>query len=249
MKTNITRFSNRVEDYVKYRPQYPAKVIQVLEKEMGLTKDFVVADIGSGTGISSINFLNNGNKVYAVEPNKEMREAAESAFSGVPNFISVNGTAEETTLENKSIDLVFSGQAFHWFDKEKTKAEFDRILKPGGSVVLVWNVRNETTDFQKAYEQMLRDTIPEYKGVTHKNIPENAIKDFFFPQVLQRKSIDNSQEFDLEQLTGRLRSSSYSPKEGPEYEKVMKKVEEIFNKFQQNGKIKFEYSTDIYWAK
>src|SRR5258708_9080998 len=141
MKTSTSRFSDRVEDYVKYRPRYPQQIIEVLENKIELNVGSVVADIGSGTGISTGLFLNNGNKVFAVEPNKEMREAAESIYLKESNFISVNGTAEKSNLEERSIDIIFSAQAFHWFNARETKNEFNRILKPNGHIVLVWNIR------------------------------------------------------------------------------------------------------------
>ena len=146
------RFSNRVENYVKYRPNYPKKIISFLEKEIGLSSSSIIADIGSGTGISSEMFLKNGNIVYGVEPNKEMREAAERLLAEHPNFKSINGTAEDTTLAANSIDILSAGQAFHWFDVIKTEIEFKRILKNGGWVVLVWNERETNSSlFLKAY--------------------------------------------------------------------------------------------------
>ncbi len=134
---STTRFSNRVDNYVKYRPHYPAAVIDYLKKEKVLKDNYVIADIGSGTGISSELFLKNGNTVYGIEPNKEMREGGEKYLSGFKNFISINGTAEDTTLKENSIDVITAGQAFHWFDMVKAKKEFKRILKTNGYVVLI----------------------------------------------------------------------------------------------------------------
>ena len=111
MKSNsTTRFSDRVAYYIKYRPGYPAKVITLLNREIGLSPATVIADIGSGTGISSELFLKNGNRVFGVEPNQPMREAAESRLAGYDAFISINGTAEATTLPDASVDLVTAGQ-------------------------------------------------------------------------------------------------------------------------------------------
>src|SRR5665647_2588353 len=138
MKTSTTRFSDRVEYYIKYRPHYSQKFIEILKTKIGLNSNSIIADIGSGTGISSALFLSNGNKVFAVEPNKEMREAAELIYSKESNFASINGTAEQTNLKENSIDIIFRAQAFHWFNTIETKAEFNRILKPNGNIVLVW---------------------------------------------------------------------------------------------------------------
>lgn len=249
MKPDPTkRFSNRVEDYIKFRPTYPDKMILLLQKEVGLNKRQVIADIGSGTGISSQPFLEFGNTVFGVEPNKEMRAAQERLLGRFPNFKSINGSAERTNLENKSIDILFSGQAFHWFDKEKSKAEFSRILKEDGNILLVWNSRNVEFPFQKEYEQILYDTIEDYKNVTQKNIEPEDIEQFFKPKPLNYIALNNFQKFDLESLKGRLRSSSYCPKEGKVYEQLMKKIEELFKKYETGNKVIFSYKTMIYWC-
>jgi ubiquinone/menaquinone biosynthesis C-methylase UbiE len=137
------RFTNRVDHYTKYRPPYPRAVLDLLRVKCGLTSTSVVADVGSGTGILSQLFLNNGNRVFGIEPNKEMREAGERRLNDHPRFTSVAGTAEATTLDDDSVDLVTAGQAFHWLDPERTRTEFARILEPGGWVVLVWNWRRK----------------------------------------------------------------------------------------------------------
>ena len=124
----VQRFSNRVENYVKFRPGYPPEVLQLFHDEMKLRPDSVIADIGSGTGISAKLFLENGNEVFGVEPNDAMRSAAENFLSGYSKFRSVNGTAENTTLDESSLDFVIAAQAFHWFKPEETHGEFKRIL-------------------------------------------------------------------------------------------------------------------------
>ncbi len=247
MKTNITRFADRVEDYKKYRPGYPFKVIEILRDKIGLASSAVIADIGSGTGISSSLFINNGNKVFAVEPNTEMRKAAEISLSKNKNFFSINGSAENTGLTAKSIDLIFCAQAFHWFDKDLAKTEFRRILKTNGNIVLVWNMSNEKNPFVREYVEMLQ-SIPEYGEVNYKNISEEDIAKFFSPQPLCKELVENVQMLNLEELKGRLRSSSYCPKKGIEYEKLMKQTEILFHKFEKNGRVKFDYETKIYWG-
>lgn len=248
MKTNTSRFSDRVDDYVKFRPHYPAQIIEVLKRKIGFTKKDIVADIGSGTGISSEIFIDNGNKVFAVEPNTEMRGAAETIFRKKSNFISNSGTAENSNLENNSIDLIFCGQAFHWFNKQDSKTEFARILKPDGNIVLAWNERSEESEFQKEYEQILISNIAEYKEVSHKNISEQTIADFFEPNLVLFDCLINFQEFDLEGLKGRLKSSSYCPKEGHEHDRLCKEIETLYKKFEKNGMVKFDYQTKIYYC-
>ena len=135
------RFSNRVQDYARYRPHYPAAVIGSLQTNCQLLETSVIADVGSGTGILTELFLRHGNPVLAVEPNRQMREAGERLLEGYPHFQSIAGRAEATTLPEQSVDFVTAGQAFHWFDRKKAKAEFSRILKARGWVVLAWNER------------------------------------------------------------------------------------------------------------
>ncbi|HEY5406662.1 MAG TPA: class I SAM-dependent methyltransferase [Ginsengibacter sp.] len=245
MKTSTTRFSNRVEDYVKYRPHYPEQIIEILSHKIGLNQNSIIADIGSGTGISTSLFLHNGNKVFALEPNKEMREAAELAYLKDSNFISVNGTAEKSNLKDVSIDIIFSAQAFHWFNVSETKNEFKRILKPHGHIVLVWNVRKENDEFQTGYELILK-SLPEYNKVTHRNISDKEIVDFFAPKTFEKTSLSNFQEFNLDGLKGRLKSSSYCPKEGARYQRLMSEIDRLFYQFEKEGMIRFEYETIIY---
>ena len=245
-RDNTKRFSNRVEDYIKYRPGYPSEMMNILVKELGLTSEKIIADIGSGTGISSIPFLKNKNFVYGVEPNKEMREAQEQLLSEYSNFKSINGSAEVTNLESKSIDLIFCGQAFHWFDKEKSKQEFSRILKETGNTVFVWNSRSTKTDFQKEYENILFNHIEEYKEVNHRNIEDIEIERFFSPKTMYVYELENEQWFDLEGLKGRLQSSSYCPKEGEEYIRLMNEIDNLFQKYQVDNQIIFNYDTKMY---
>lgn len=248
--SNTTRFSNRVADYIRYRPTYPVEIIQQLEQAVGLNPMFAVADIGSGTGLSAQRFVEAGNLVYGVEPNFEMREASRTFFQGNRNFKAIDGTAEQTTLVTKSIDLIFCGQAYHWFDFEQTKLEFDRILKPKGVIVLAWNERSTSDPLQQEYEQMMRDLIPEYSKVTQKNIDTDNIAAFLAPRPLEIISLTNQQVFNLEELKGRLLSSSYAPKEGElNYQEVMQALEQIFEKYQENGKVVFRYDTLLYVGK
>src|SRR4026208_981769 len=137
------RFSKRVENYIQYRPKYPPAVFDFLRNELNLAPSSIIADVGSGTGISSEMFLRNGNTVFGIEPNSEMREAGERNLSQFASFKSIYGTAEATTLEDHSVDFVIAGQAFHWFDRARSRAEFFRILKKNGWVVLIWNDRKE----------------------------------------------------------------------------------------------------------
>jgi len=245
---NKERFSDRVEDYVKYRPHYPPEMIELLKGEIGLKEADVIADIGGGTGISTFPFLNNQNLVYLVEPNQAMRSAAELTFKGRPNFRSVSGTAERTGLQSQTIDMIFCGQAFHWFDLAQSKKEFSRILKKDGHIVLAWNQRSQKGAFLQAYEQILTTYVSAYKLASHRKISDEVLRGFFAPKILSSSSIPNIQFFDETGLKGRLLSSSYCPKDGPEFNLLMKKIGQLFQDHQKDGKVRFDYKTTIYWC-
>jgi SAM-dependent methyltransferase len=247
---STTRFSGRVDNYVKYRPHYPKEIISFLEKETGLTKAWTVADIGSGTGISAELFLQHGNRVYGVEPNKEMREKAEELYHGFPGFISIDGTAEATKLEKESIDLIVAGQAFHWFDRAKAKTEFRRIARAGVWTALLWNERQTRSEFEKGFEELVVKHAIDYTAVDHRNITDREIGSFFDPNPFQFQKFYNEQTFDPTGLKGRLMSSSYVPTEQqPGYKEMIDGLDRLFEKHQTNGKVKFEYETKLYLGK
>jgi SAM-dependent methyltransferase len=245
---STARFADRVADYIRTRPGYPPGVLDLLRTEAGLTSSTVIADVGSGTGISTELFLKNGNTVYGVEPNKEMREAAESLLHRYANFHSVAGTAEDTELAAASVDLVVAGQAFHWFDGPKARAEFQRILRPRGCVVLMWNTRRlGTTPFLVAYEELLQRFGTDYREVVHTNVDQSALAAFFGPGGFRSVKLDNKQVFDLEGARGRLRSSSYTPPVGhPNHEPMMRELVRIFDQYNDGGSVRFEYDTELY---
>ena len=247
----LSRFSNRVENYIKYRPDYPGEIVTFLKQSGLLTQESTIADIGSGTGISAQLFLNNGNLVYGVEPNKEMRAAAEKQLAGFKNFISIDAAAEHTRLKSNSINLIVAGQAFHWFDKEKSRNEFKRILKPGGAVVLIWNDRRtDSTAFLRQYEDFLHKYATDYSEVNHKNIDEPVFNSFFGASNYKLKAFDNYQHFDFDGLKGRVLSSSYMPSETDNsYNSMIIELKELYNHFEENGKVTLEYDTKIYYGR
>lgn len=241
------RFSNRVDNYVKYRPHYPVAIIPYLAAEARLTQQSVVADIGSGTGISAEPFLDNGNVVYAVEPNKEMREAAEKLLQRYPNFRSITGTAERTTLPSRSADLIVAGQAFHWFNQEAAGEEFRRIAKENACGVLMWNFRQMNTPFEQAYENLLHQHGIDYKDMKHRNVGPAQLGIFFAAGTFREKTFQNVQRFDFPALKGLLSSSSYMPdKTHSGYTAMVKDLEDIFEKYQENGMVLFRYETKLY---
>ena len=248
MSATVTRFSNRVANYVKYRPGYPAEMLGLFRDEMGLTSESIIADIGSGTGLSTKPFLENGNTVYGVEPNEAMREAAEEYLREFSNFISRVGTAESTNLADNSIDFVIAAQAFHWFDPDNTRTEFKRILKAGGFIALIWNERQlDTNDVLRAYEQRLLKYATDYEKVRHENIDKQKLGAFFETEY-GRATFPNEQVFDFDGLRGRLLSSSYMPSEDSEaFPALEKELLELFAKHSEKDRIKLLYDTNIYY--
>ncbi|MBV8252206.1 MAG: class I SAM-dependent methyltransferase [Chitinophaga sp.] len=243
---NTERFTSRVENYIKYRPHYPDGLLPYLKEEGVLTPETVVADIGAGTGISTEPFLANGNKVFAVEPNEAMRESMIQQLSVYAGFTAVTGTAERTTLPDGSIDLIVAGQAFHWFEPQAAKAEFLRIGKPDVMVALIWNVRQADTPFEKDYEALLQRYGTDYKEVSHRNIGTPQLTTFYAPNMFKLKKLQHVQQFDIKGLKGRLLSSSYAPEKGPAHDAMIREVEEIYEKHQVNGMVKFHFNTEIY---
>src|SRR5687767_8971079 len=249
MTNPITRFSSRAEAYAKYRPGYPSGVVEILETECGLTKDSIVADVGSGTGILTELLLKNGNRVFGIEPNEAMRVFAEETLKDYQRFESVDGSAEATALPDDSVDIVVAAQAFHWFDREKTKQEFRRILKPNGWVVLIWNERRlDTTPFLRAYEDLLLQYGTDYHEVRHENVA-GKLAEFFAPVEYKMVYLDNFQYFDLAAFQGRVASASYTPEPGhPNFEAMAEGLKRIFDEHNRDGKVAFEYDTRIYYG-
>lgn len=243
------RFSARVENYIRYRPGYPLQVLETLRSECGLTASSPVADIACGTGIFTRLLLENGNRVYGVEPNREMREAAERLLTGFRLFTSVAGTAEATTLADGSVDFATAAQAAHWFDLPKARKEFARILKPGGWAVLIWNERStDTTPFLREYEELLIHFGTDYEKVRHENTTEN-IGEFFAPTPFEQRVFDMRQDFDYAQLEGRLLSSSYAPMQGhANCEPMLQELRRVFDAHNNGGRVSMEYSTRLYYA-
>jgi SAM-dependent methyltransferase len=248
---STNRFSHRVENYIRYRPGYPVLILPFLTGAGILEAGMKIADIGSGTGISSELFLKNGNAVYGVEPNKEMREAAERLLKSYKNFFSVNGTAERTTLPAAAVDMIVAGQAFHWFDVAKASVEMKRILKPGGYAVLIWNDRKtDAGPFLTDYDALLHKYCIDYSEVNHKNIDAKVMDAFFGKANWKEEIFPNAQLFDLEGLKGRILSSSYAPpEEHPNFVPMMHAMKELFDRYNNKGKVSLDYDTRVFYGK
>jgi SAM-dependent methyltransferase len=243
------RFSTRVENYVRYRPGYPPQVLETLRSECGLTPAAIVADVACGTGIFTRLLLDNGNRVYGIEPNREMREAAERLLATDPKFTSISGTAEATTLPDRSVDFTTAAQAAHWFDLPMARREFARILRPRGWAVLLWNERcTDTTPFLRAYEDLLLSYGTDYQEIRHEHTTDK-IDSFFAPSPFQARVFDMRQDFAYSELEGRLLSSSYAPMTGhPNHEPMLRELRRLFGAYQKDGRVSMEYRTRMYYG-
>lgn len=249
-RTGPERFSDRVENYVRYRLDYPAGVMAALEREIGLAPGWVVADVGAGTGLSAQLFLESGNEVYGVEPNLPMRMAAERYLAGYEKYHSVGGSAEATTLPASSVDCVVAAQAFHWFDVAAAREEARRILRPGAWAVLLWNTRRTAgTPFLAAYERLLAEFGTDYQEVRHDRADAARLA-AYFGGAYGRDAVANEQRLDLAGFRGRLASSSYLPAEGePRFGELMAAAERAFAEHAAGGRVAVEYETEIFWGR
>ncbi len=276
MADSAERFSGRVADYLKYRPGYPEELLVFLGQECGLVPGSVVADVGSGTGKLAELFLSGGNTVFGIEPNEEMRLAAERLFCGRGGFHSVAGRAEATTLPDASVDMVAVGQAFHWFDREKAAVEFRRILRPDGFAVIVWNARElsgsspragvrrkewivvcakgahgvEPRPWADAYEDFLRAYSIDYLDAAHHNdLPE---EDFgrFFAGPYGVRSFPNRNSADFDALLGRYLSVSYAlTRDHPCFKEAKEMLRSLFHAYERGGLVDFSYRTQAYFGR
>ena len=243
-----SRFSDRVENYVSYRPGYPEGVLDILRLETALTPQSRIADVGSGTGLSAELFLRNGNTVFGVEPNAAMRRKAEQLLERHAGFRSVHGTAEATTLPSRSVDHVIAGQSFHWFVPRLAREEFARILERGGWVALLWNRRRlDSTPFLRSYEALLQRFGTDYREIQHRNVDHARLLEFFDGNEFRRFTLYNAQSFDLDGLRGRLLSSSYTPTAGdPTYQPMLRELARVFEQHADAEQVQFEYDVEIY---
>jgi SAM-dependent methyltransferase len=247
MKDPTTRFTDRVENYVRARPHYPPALADLLAREIALTPAAILADIGSGTGFSAEPFLRAGNAVYGIEPNTAMRAAAQSLLHEYAQFYAVDGTAEATTLPDASVDVVIAGQAFHWFRREPARAEFRRILRPDGWTVLFWNTRRaDASPFMRDYEALLNRHGIDYAQVRHDNISADDIATFL-DGGMQRRVLDNPETRDMDGLRRLLLSASYMPnEESAAYAPMMQDLATIFRRHEQDGRVVVAYDLEVY---
>ncbi len=274
MRDPTKRFSDRVENYVKYRPSYPAALFDYLAEAMGAVRPEATgggatagrgfaapsprgrglraADVGAGTGIFTAllaaRLEREGGSVTGVEPNGDMREAALRHCAGLANATLVDGSAEATGLDTASVDLVTVAQAFHWFDRDRALAEFARIAAPGAKLALAWNNRLCDTPFLAEYDRLVSTHAGEYRDVTHRNVGRDSLLDCFAGDAIYRE-FAYEQRFDLAGVKGRVLSSSYCPKRGqPGHAEIMKGLEAAFARYAEDGTVAFRYRTELHFG-
>jgi SAM-dependent methyltransferase len=238
----VGRFSDRAADYVRYRPTYPAAAIDAILDGLGPPGRVIAADIGAGTGISARLLADRGVRVIAVEPGEAMRLAA----TRHERVSWIAGTAESTGLQSDTFDLVLAAQSFHWFKPLDALREFARVLKPRGRLAIVWNRRSTTDPLTVGYRQAILDVGGE---ITAERMP-------FDPGVVaasgafagpERRAFANQQRLDLEGLIGRARSASYVPKEGPDGERLIALLRDLYDRHRRDdGSVALVYETEVY---
>lgn len=250
MQESVSRFCGLASTYHKYRPGYPDKVIKILREEAGLSPRHFIADIGSGTGLSCIPFLKNGNVVYGIEPNPEMRELAKEELKDYSRFLQLPGTAESPGMPAGTVDFVLVGQALHWFNLDKSKKSLKEITKKGGYLAIIWQERLIETEFMERLEQMIFDYSIDYSEVDYRKVRKEDIRKFFHPYRYKEQSFPYKQEFDKEGLKGRLLSCSYLPvrSDHPDYNDMINKIEELFDHYNEDGKVTIPYNCKMYYG-
>ncbi len=245
---STTRFSDRVDDYIRYRPDYPLQLLTWLHEQCGVTASWHVADIGAGTGISARMFLDAGHTVVAVEPNPQMRAAAERVLGNRPGFRSADGRAEATGLEDQSVDLLTAAQSFHWFDERIVRAEFARVLRPGGLVVVFWNSRRLSgSAFLEGYERLLQDYGTDYQAVAERYPDDATMCAWYGPGYRAHTRFEHRQRLDFHGLRGRLLSSSYVPPAGhPEHVPMLRALRQLFDACAVDSAVDMVYDTRIF---
>ncbi len=246
------RFTDRVADYVQSRPSYPQMTLRILEEECGLSPEHVIADVGCGTGLLTALFLRNGNRVFGVEPNSAMRAAAEDGLAGFSTFMAVAGRSEQTTLPDRSVDMVAAAQALHWFEPEGTRREFARILKPEGWLVIVRNER--CTDTSPLLQAVEAATGPfrrrPQQGSGCWEVDDTLLASYYGVTGFRLRTCDNAQVLDEERFLGRWLSQSSLPAQGqPGHDDVVGELRRVFAKHQRQGVVTIDYVTHVWFGR
>lgn len=244
---SIQRFSDRAENYDKFRPGYPHALVQFLRETVPTSRDFVIADIAAGTGIFTAQFIAWGRRLFVVEPNSEMRSRAHKRLDGCGRCVFLNGTAEATGLPDGSVDLFVSAQAFHWFDLARTRVEFERAGRNRPYVAMVWNLRNTRSAFEAAYESFIRTYATDYLQVSQRKMDATDVRSFFAPSRPQYRVFGHVDSLTYPQLLGRTLSYSFLPDEtSPVLPEMKKALEALFQAHERQGRVRMSYKARLF---
>lgn len=243
----LQRFSNRAEDYARYRPPYPAVAFEIILDGFGDPAQLTVADVGAGTGISSRLMGDRGAQVWAIEPNAAMRQVA----TPHPRVEFRHGTAEQTGLPDQSVDLVLCCQSFHWFDQPVALAEFHRLLKPSGRVALMWNDRNLDDPFTQEYSNLVAQAADRQIFDRHDRKSAAALE--ISPHFTQFRAHypTHTYRLNLEGLIGLVLSSSYIPKSGTAHDQLISDLQALYHRWVDRSEgdfVALSYRVNLYLA-
>ncbi len=235
------RFGNRAGDYARYRPTYPAEAIDAVLDGFAAP---CVADLGAGTGISSVLLADAGAQVLAIEPNSAMR----SSIPARPEIVAIDGTAEATTLPDSSVDVITAFQAYHWFDPDRVLGEAERIGRPRVRFAAVWNERDESDPFVLAYSDIIRRyMLDDTESRRRKTRVDSDLRAHGWAQV-RVLDFRHGKPVDWEELIGRTRSASYLPREGPAYESMAAELRALYDRAGEFGGARFVLLTSVHLA-
>jgi SAM-dependent methyltransferase len=244
------RFSGRVEAYRRFRSRYPREIIPLLKERCALTRESSVADIGAGTGMLAERFLENGNRVFAVEPNADMRAACEELVERYPRLTCIDGTAEDTRLADRSADFVAVGRALHWFDQDKCRPEFARILREGGWVVLATQGPHTRTEpVIQGFQTILKEHGLDFAQLRQRYDIESAARRFFAGSEFQEAEFTSAEEMTYEELEGFMLSLSVTPQPGhPGFPAMQQALQEYFARHESGGKVQMPMTCKIHFG-
>lgn len=241
------KFTGLASVYTQGRPAYAEAFLTDLYGAFGISADSVIADIGSGTGKFAKQLLKRGSFVYCVEPNEDMRNQAVLELDGWENARILPGDASHTTLPDSSVDFVTAAQAFHWFDTDAFRKECGRILKPGGRVFLIWNLRDPGADVTRKCGEVYRKYCPAFQGFTGGMREDDPRIGLFFDGKFEKRKYDHPLRYDHDRFISRCLSGSYSLKPGePDYEAYLAEFYRIFDEYACQGVVTVPNETIVY---
>ena len=243
MQDTVERFDGRAADYDRYRERYDAdELLPPLRDWCGLMPDWLIADVGSGTGMLADVFLANGNRVIAIEPNADMRAACARLHPHESRLEIREGTAELTGLRDGSVDMICAGRALHWFHLEAAMGEFRRVLRPGGWVVSVAAGRTEFgREENVAFAKLLERLSETARNREIAYSAYNRMKNFFEGGDYHHYEHGGEMRMDWEHLRGMALSLSHTPRsDDPRFPEFEHELKEFFDQYAKDGVVTWE---------